>query len=437
MHRLGALLTRHHQANWALADQSVVSGSNFIIGILLARFLGPEAFGLFVVLQAVILYVNSFQGALIFQPMMSAVPQMPAEKRQPYLRGVFALQLMLTLSLALLTGIIAWGADAWFGFDGLSQSIVLSLVAALLSFQLLDWQRRHYFVEENARGTFLIDTIAYGGQTVLITAACLTDQLTVSSAFWIIAVTAFSGFAVGLLDQRLHPLYQQASAVLSDGWRAGRDYLIAWQFQLLGAQGVLMIGAGAVGTHAVGGIRATQNIVGPINILFQAMENLLPIAAATRYSQRGLAGLCRFLWRVTLLGSLALLPLLLLLGIFAKPLIQTLYGDDYLSYVALVYWQVAYVVIQFYQRQVFYFLRTVKATGVVLRSGFIMASLSLLIAAISVHRWQESGLMLALVASTGVALLYTCAAAWKIARQIASHPYTAPSGAQPAASVST
>src|SRR3546814_9068091 len=67
MFGLSKLLNRHRNANWVLADQSVVSGTNFITGVLLARFLGPEIFGLFVLLQAVILYVNSFQGALIFQ----------------------------------------------------------------------------------------------------------------------------------------------------------------------------------------------------------------------------------------------------------------------------------------------------------------------------------------------------------------------------------
>ena len=74
MLKLRNLFNRHRNARWALADQSVVSGANFVTGILLARFLGPEMFGLYVLLQAVLLYVNSFQGALIFQPMMSAAP---------------------------------------------------------------------------------------------------------------------------------------------------------------------------------------------------------------------------------------------------------------------------------------------------------------------------------------------------------------------------
>ena len=40
-------LGRYRHINWALADQGVVSGINFLTGIMLARFLGLEEFGRF------------------------------------------------------------------------------------------------------------------------------------------------------------------------------------------------------------------------------------------------------------------------------------------------------------------------------------------------------------------------------------------------------
>lgn len=421
MRLISQFIHRHHHINWALADQAVVSGSSFITGVLLARFLGPETFGLFVLLQSVMLYVNSFQGALIFQPMMSAAPQLPEHERRPYLQGVFALQLILTFGLVAITVLLAMFADALFAFEGLQPSIILSLAAAMLAFQLQDWQRRYFFVEENARSVFFNDIIAYGGQTLLLVLACYNQRLDVASAFWIIAATAFIGFITGFGSDRLTPVFAHARSALREGWQAGRDYLAAWQFQLLGNQGVFMIGAGVVGTQAVGGVRATQNIVGPINILFQVMENLVPIAAAKRYSKDGLPGLIHFLWRITLLGTLFLVPLLLLLSLFAHALVQTLYGAQYLAFASLVYWQAMYVFIQFYQRQTFFFLRTVKATGVVLRTGMLMGISSLLVAALTVHQLQETGLMLSLVSGASIAFLYSLVAARNIARQLAQN----------------
>src|SRR5690606_29672496 len=115
MRILDKLINHHRNAKWAFADQAIVSGNNFLTGILLARFMGPEVFGIFVVMQSILLYANSFQGALIFQPMMSAAPQLPETEKHQYLQGVFALQLMLSLVLGTMFAVLALVA-AFIGF---------------------------------------------------------------------------------------------------------------------------------------------------------------------------------------------------------------------------------------------------------------------------------------------------------------------------------
>ncbi|HEU4708703.1 MAG TPA: lipopolysaccharide biosynthesis protein [Methylophilaceae bacterium] len=417
MQKLGLLINRHRHANWAFLDQGVVSGSNFLIGILLARFLGPEAFGIFVLLQSVMLYVNSFQGALIFQPMMSAAPQLVEHERRKYLQGIFAVQLILAVVLGLGAGLLAMLAHAFGLIDvaGLQPITILALITAMLSFQLQDWQRRYYFVQEKARSAFFIDIIGYGGQVVLLSIACLTHRLDVATGFWIITVASLASFATGFLHNRQRPVFGHAREVLREGWRTGRDYLVAWQFQWLGSQGVFMVGAGIVGTHAVGGVRATQNIVGPINILFLAMDNLIPVAAARRYGNSGLAALSRYLWKITLWGTMLLAPVLLLLAVFAAPLMNLLYGKSYVAFASLVYWQALYIFIQFYLRQTFFFLRTVKATGVILRAGIILAACSIAIASLTVHAFQATGLMFALLGGVIASLAYSAWSARKLA----------------------
>lgn len=418
--RLGQLINRHRHANWALADQAVVSGNNFITGVLLARFLGPEVFGMFVLMQSVLLYVSSFQGALIFQPMMSAAPQLAESERRPYLQGVFALQLMLSLVLGIIVVALAVLAKLT-GFQatlGLEPGSVFALICATLGFQLQDWQRRYYFVQEKANSAFLIDAISYGSQLTLLVLASYTGHLTVANAFWIITAGSSAAFAIGFMRDRVSPAFSHARAVLREGWRTGRDYLAAWQFQWLGAQGIFMLGAGVVGTEAVGAARATQNIVGPINILFLAMDNLVPVAAARRYGTSGLPGLSHYLWRITFWGTLLLTPLLLTLSLFSTRIMHLLYGEQYLAYASLVYWQASYVFIQFYLRQTFFFLRTVKATGVILRSGILMSIISIGVTALTVQRYQEIGLMMALVSGVLTGLAYSVLAARRLANKL-------------------
>jgi O-antigen/teichoic acid export membrane protein len=420
MNRLAGLIKRHHHVNWTLADQAVVSGSNFITGILLARFLGPESFGMFVLLQSIVLYFNSFQSALIFQPMMSAAPQMAELPRANYLHGVFALQLMLCGVLSLLVVMITTVIYT-FNFHihlGIDTNIIAATIAALLAFQLQDWQRRYYFVQEKPRSALLIDTISYGGQVTLLGICYLNNLLNVATAFWIIAGASFASFAVGFTRDSLSPVFSHAQKVLKEGWRTGRDYLVAWQLQWLGTQGVLMFSAGAIGAEPVGGIRAAQNIVGPINIIFLAMENVVPVVAAKRFSQKGITGLLAYLGRISAFGSALLIPVLLILAIFANPIIEFLYGGSYVAYATLVIWQVASIFLQFYLRQVFFFLRTVTATGVIIRSGAIMSITSVVIAMLTVEQYNETAVMAALLSGTAAGLIYAFSAALKITRKL-------------------
>jgi hypothetical protein len=45
--------------NWVLVDQCIVSGSKFAASVLVARFLGPDMFGTFVLMLAAQLYANA------------------------------------------------------------------------------------------------------------------------------------------------------------------------------------------------------------------------------------------------------------------------------------------------------------------------------------------------------------------------------------------
>lgn len=425
MLKIAALIARHRHINWALADQAVVSGSNFITGILLARFLGPESFGVYVLLQTALVYVNSFQGALIFQPMMSAAPQMEEGERSRYLQGVFALQLILSFGLAGIAWLLGttthgvWGGEAT---SSLTPAVVLSLSCALLAFQLQDWLRRYYFVLEMPRAAFINDVLNYGGQVAILGAAYVSGHLDVVTAFWIMAGACFFTFLFGFVRGMVKPVFSDARAVLREGWRTGRDYLAAWQLQWAGSQGVLVVGAGMVGVHAAGGVRAATNIVGPINILFQAMENVVPVVAARRYDAKGLSGLSAYLYRVTLWGTALLLPMVAAAAIFAVPLMGFVYGEQYVVYAALVVWSAASVFLQFYLRVVFFFLRTVMATGIIVRTGVVMAVFSVSVAAFSVGAYQETGIMMALLSGVCAGLAYSAVAARKLASELGSAP---------------
>ena len=70
----------------------MVSGVNFLTGILLARYLGIEEFGRFTLAWMAVLFVNSIQHAMIVSPMMSIGPKQPEAETPAYFGAVVAQQ---------------------------------------------------------------------------------------------------------------------------------------------------------------------------------------------------------------------------------------------------------------------------------------------------------------------------------------------------------
>ncbi|MDH5414420.1 MAG: hypothetical protein OEW87_09810, partial [Flavobacteriaceae bacterium] len=84
MYRLLKLIVHAKKINWILADQALVSGVNFVTGLVLARYLGIEDFGVFTLCWMSILFLHGLQYALIVSPMMSIGPKISDTKMSLY-----------------------------------------------------------------------------------------------------------------------------------------------------------------------------------------------------------------------------------------------------------------------------------------------------------------------------------------------------------------
>ena len=86
-------IVRYNQSNWALLDQAMVSGVNFLTGIILVRYLGLEEFGRFILAWLIILFFNSIHFAAVISPMMSIGPKQSEKEFPQYYAAVFLQQL--------------------------------------------------------------------------------------------------------------------------------------------------------------------------------------------------------------------------------------------------------------------------------------------------------------------------------------------------------
>ncbi len=404
---------------WSLADQALVSGSNFITGVLLARVMGLEAFGAYVVAQTYLLYANTFQASLVVSPMMTAVPaETDSRTQHQMVRGFFGYTLLVLCVTLVGVQILAWLMGLWSEHLGL-EHLAWPLALAMVGFQLQDWLRRALYVKTANRAVFFSDLLAYGGQLAALGWLGYTDELTPNTALLAMAL-AFSCSAVATaLSYGIRPSYVEARMVIRQHWGASRDFLATWQLQWLGSQGVVLLGAGMIGQQAAGAIRAAQNLLGPINVAFQWMDNVVPVRAALHLRDAGRHALIAYLGRIGLVGAVALgLFALLLLPIDAW-LMALLYGEEYRPFAILVVFQALYYFFGHGYRMAAYYHRAMNETRILAHASFWWAVISVALALLTVRELGERGIMFGLIAGEVAALLYL---AWSWRARSAASP---------------
>lgn len=399
-------LPRATSSIWSLADQALVSGANFLSGILLARALGLDAFGAYVVAQTYLLYASTFQSALVVSPMMTAVPaQKAVEDRRALLRGFFGYSLLVILATVILVQLLAWLLSSWSPAIGLGQ-LALPLAAAMACFQLQDWLRRACYAESDNQRVFFADIVAYGGQLATLAMLASDSRLTADAALLTMALSFLCSSVLTLTSTRIWPEREATRRVITENWRASRNFLASWQLQWIASSGVILFGAGMVGQHAAGAIRAVQNLLGPVNVYFQWMDNVIPVRAALKLRDSGQSALRAYLWRLGWIGCLMLASFAAALGLVEEPLIVFLYGEEYRPFAALVVFQILYYLFGHAYRIASYFQRTLGETQRLAIASAWWAAVALTVAALSVGTLADRGIMLALVLGEIAGLIY-------------------------------
>ncbi|MGC2210406.1 MAG: hypothetical protein WA532_09885 [Candidatus Korobacteraceae bacterium] len=376
----------------ALADQIMVSGSNFVAGIILVRGLGLVEFGKYSVAYLLLLYANSLQMSFITSPMLSLAPLMPVRERRQFVNGMLTLQLLASL-LLFVTFALAGTASCFFTtFYSLPCVLVFALCVG--SFQLQDWVRRYYFLCNKKRLAIASDFISYGVQLALLLALWRAGGLTLVRTFMVMAVTSLAGFALGPVTDRIRPATQHLLETWARCKVLSRDLLIANQVRWFGVQGVLLMGTGIVGVAAAGGLRAASNLAGPMYLLLLACENVVPIHIAELLQTKGAASACEFVKHGILATTVSFSLLILPLSIFGRTILRLLYGPAMVAFYIPLLLQMVNTVVQAAVTLSFYLFRGLRDTRALLRANALSAMASVGTVYLFGHQWKAPGIVL-------------------------------------------
>ena len=320
----------------AVAEQGLISGSNFVMGVLLARWLMPEQYGVYALAFAIFLLLSLLYQSLLLEPMAVFGGSAYRNSLQGYLKSLLWIHLVITVVIVVVLG-ISTGVIRGTGGQSAGLSAALAGVTIASPCVLLSWLARRGFYLKLAPafatiGAFLYSALVLGGLFLLHRRGSVSPF----SAFLLMALGALTTSA--LLFWRLKTEYRDSNAAppsLRETWRRHWEYG-RWA---LAAAGVAWLPAYIYypllstfsGMARAGEFRALMNLVLPLTQGFGALAILFLPYASRIHGDEGRASVAGLTRRISLLflGGAAVYW-----GVIAPlkgPVFHFLYGGKYMG----------------------------------------------------------------------------------------------------------
>ncbi len=330
------------KAAFSVADQGIVSGANFALNILLARWLTPAEYGAFAVAFTIFLFLSGFHNALVLEPMCVLGPSQYRGEPQRYRRSLLLLNLGLTGGLAAVAVLAALIVK-----DDLLGKALWGL-AAVIPFTLLFWFLRRVcyldFRPEEAARSSLVYAVLLIASTF---AFQWNGQLSLFQAFLCMGTAGLGASIPGLRTLYLEMLqdrnrdstsadHSRMPRVFKEHWNYGKWVAALTVLSLATLHIQTLLSAALLGLEAAGALRAVTNFILPAMQTINSISMLgLPVLS-DHFGRGDMKGLLRKSFFITtgltVLGCACEVPLLL----FNGQLEGLVYGGKFAAFSELI-----------------------------------------------------------------------------------------------------
>lgn len=275
---------------YSIMSQAVVSGSNFVGGIIVAKATGISDYGVYSLIATTVLALQGIQQALIIGPMMflSEVGEGSQDRFSRY----FVLQVILSVPLAISAAVaIEVVLHQW------SVSQMLGIVGVIFFLQLQELLRMKFYIDLRAEKVLALDITNHGLRLTLLLFLWWLEFLSVSSAF---LVMAFAGGVTCLrVVRNVAPQpFRTCVEVAGRSFRYGRWLLLESLAYYLSIPSYLYLSSVLLSHEATGGLSAAISLMNLPNALVLGVMNLAVPMARRKLLDEGYEA-----WRSQLMGT--------------------------------------------------------------------------------------------------------------------------------------
>lgn len=305
-------------------SQAIVSGSNFVGGIIVARATGISDFGIYSLIATTVLALQGIQQALIIGPMMFLTEV--DENNQDRFPRYFILQVILSVPLAISAAV---GIEVFLHQWSVGQ--MLGIVGVIFFLQLQELLRMMFYVDLKAGKVLALDITNHGLRLTLLLFLWWFDFLSVSSAF---LVMAFAGGVTCLRVFRsvtLQP-FRISAHVARRCFQYGRWLLLESLAYYLSIPLYLYLSSALLSHEATGGLSAAISLLNMPNVLVLGVMNLAVPMARRKLLDEGYEA-----WRSQLIstGTMVIVSSIcvyIAISAVGSSLLGIVYGSEFEKY---------------------------------------------------------------------------------------------------------
>jgi O-antigen/teichoic acid export membrane protein len=288
-----------HRLGWGLSDQAVSSLTNFTVGILVARSLGPRAFGIFGLAYVTYGFALNVSRGLATDPLVVRYSGVSSASWRAAVRKSTG------TAIAVGSAIGACCVFVGLALGGATGATFVALGVTLPGMLLQDSWRFAFFAAGLGRKSFAND-LAWG--VALVPLILLASQQA-EVAWFVMAWGGAGGLAaaIGVLQAGIVPRPSWTRMWLAQHRELGSRYLIE-NVTMSAAVQLRIYGLGAIaGLSAVGTVRGAELLLGPFLAVMMGLSLVaVPEAARVlRRSVRTLPVFCMVLGSVQAAGAAA------------------------------------------------------------------------------------------------------------------------------------
>lgn len=305
---------------WALADQAIVSGGNFLTNLVLIRTLAPSSYGAYALILNAVLFLNTLQSNMVVYP----VCMLGAKSTDEELSGIATGGLLATTLGSAVNLLAILGACLYVH----RPSLVFIVIGAALFWQIQETLRIVFVSRLDYKRGLAGDAISYCGQAAVIALICLSHVPSLFEVFAVVMGTSllaslFQGFQIRPRWVELATLKQYFRYL----WRLGKWSTLARLVAFFTSQAFPWLLAYSSGLTVVAAFQSLFQLVGMANPLLFGFNALITSSIAGR--GRTMAGSA---WSSSMkqmrLAAVLLVSYSVVLALFGRFIMVTIYGRN-------------------------------------------------------------------------------------------------------------